>query len=226
MSYSIGNGSKVILSGGGDEKQSLLLDNFFLQNIKINGTLLYIPIALRGHRLFSGAEIWFKSVFSLHKREDVNILTLKDLSNSVNLNNFDAIYIGGGNTWSLLKELIEFRFIEKIKSYIKLENKIIYGGSAGAIILGENISCQNDEVITSFSVESGLSLIDKYSVTCHYEGDNEQETLIRNWVSKNQGRKLLALSENGGIVFFNDGKQKIFGTGHFLFDDLEKTELL
>jgi len=50
----------------------------------------------------------------------------------------ETIYIGGGNTFKLLKELKESGFDKELLKFIK-EGKPVYGGSAGALILGKNI---------------------------------------------------------------------------------------
>ena len=44
-------------------------------------TLLYIPIALRGHKLYPTANLWMKSITELHQRGDVQFETADDLSN-------------------------------------------------------------------------------------------------------------------------------------------------
>lgn len=224
MSHLIGAGSRIFLSGGGDETQSFLLDNFFLQNIPENGNILYIPLALRGHRLFEGAEEWFTSLLSSHKREDISITTLQNADSTIPLDSFDAVYIGGGNTWSLLKELKESHFNTKLQDYIALPHKMIYGGSAGAIILGAKISCQNDQRVESFEDENGLDLLSGKSVTCHYEGSGEQETLVANWLSAHQ-TELLALSEDNGIIISDDGTETVLGTGHASFTEHSKKSL-
>jgi dipeptidase E len=188
--------STIILSGGGDEKQSLLLDNFFFQKIKDNGSILYIPIALRGHRYFDGADQWFKGVLSLHNRKDINITTIKDLNNSLDLNNFDAVYIGGGNTWNLFKEIKESGFDKNLKDFSSLPDKILYGGSAGAIIFGKYISCQHDEKLIDIE-DSGLDLIGDNSVACHYETSRDGD--IENWYDEKMSN-VIAISEDSEVI--------------------------
>lgn len=212
----LGSESKIILSGGGDQHKSLALDGFFFGKIPKNGTILYIPIALRGHRLFEGAESWFKSITTLHNRNDIRVETMTDLSADISLENFDAIYIGGGNTWNLWKEIKDYHFDEFIFSFLSLKNKILYGGSAGAIICGNDISCQSDtkEIDTD---TTGLQLLGGYSVSCHYE-DNRKE-FVKSWHSE-KGDDVIALSEDGGIIFNEEFKiERIFGVGHYIFAD-------
>ena len=129
--------NRIYLSGGGNEKQSFPLDKFFFSSLPENGRFLYIPIALRGHKLYPTAHLWMKSVLELHNRNDVQFETADDLSKYgfENLKVFNGIYIGGGNTWSLMKELKDSGFSNALIQYIQSGGKV-YGGSAGAIIFG------------------------------------------------------------------------------------------
>ncbi|WP_236809547.1 Type 1 glutamine amidotransferase-like domain-containing protein [Bacillus glycinifermentans] len=54
------------------------------------------------------------------------------------MDRFSAVYIGGGNTFRLLKHVTDTRFNDILQSYAK-RGGIVYGGSAGAIILGKHI---------------------------------------------------------------------------------------
>jgi len=49
------------------------------------------------------------------------------------LQKYDTVYIGGGDTFKLLKLIRESGFDEKLLRYYK-SGGAIYGGSAGAII--------------------------------------------------------------------------------------------
>ncbi len=211
------NNSTIILSGGGSEKQSLLLDNFFFDNIKKNGSILYIPTALVGHKMYDGAENWFKSVIELHDRNDISLDTLIDFNKYQNLDKYDALYIGGGNTWKLRKAFKENNFDEKILDFI-CKNKILYGGSAGAIILGENVSCQKDEEITDPEIK-GINLIGGYSIACHYS--EERDLDIKKWCEYNN-KNIIAVPEDSGIIFINGNLSMIGGSDCFIFDSETK----
>ncbi|MEX2460688.1 MAG: Type 1 glutamine amidotransferase-like domain-containing protein [Paenibacillaceae bacterium] len=81
------------------------------------------------------------------------------------LKEYSSIFIGGGNTYKLLHEIRKARFDEVLNSFID-EGGIVYGGSAGAIILGKNIqTCShldiNDINIADFE---GLNKFNGYSI--------------------------------------------------------------
>ena len=95
-----------------------------------------------------------------------------------NLNDYACIYIGGGNTYKLLSELKSSGAFEKIKNYLINEDGIVYGGSAGAIIFGKDLdSCNTDDDNEVGLVDnSGLDLINGYSLLCHYTSRDEERT--------------------------------------------------
>ncbi|MDP2815615.1 MAG: hypothetical protein Q8O19_02935, partial [Rectinemataceae bacterium] len=68
------------MSGGGNEKQSFPLDKFFFDTLPKNGCFLYIPIALRGHKLYPTAHLWMNNIIELHQRGDVQFETVDDSS--------------------------------------------------------------------------------------------------------------------------------------------------
>ncbi len=215
------NNSTIILSGGGSEKQTLSLDNFFFNSLKKNANILYIPTALIGHKMYEGAENWFKSVIALHNREDLILDILKDFKIYKGLNKYDAIYIGGGNTWMLRKLLRENNFDEKLISFINKDNGIIYGGSAGAIVLGENISCQNDEKIEGMEYK-GFDMIVGYSVACHYDESKDSE--IKKWCLDNNSN-IIAIPEDSGVILNNNNISTIGNSKCFYFTGQSKKKI-
>jgi dipeptidase E len=197
--------SRIYLSGGGDEQQSFPLDKFFFGELPKDGRFLYIPVALRGSKLYSTAHLWMKKVLKLHKRTDLQFENVTDLSISQyeNLENFDAIYIGGGNTWNLMKEINNSTFSKKLIKYLK-NGGCVYGGSAGAIILGKNINTQNDENKMNLKDISGLGLLHDYSIACHYK-EAEQSDQFRKWAIYHNS-PIICLAEEAGLVLKNNSK--------------------
>ncbi|MBI2610039.1 Type 1 glutamine amidotransferase-like domain-containing protein [Candidatus Giovannonibacteria bacterium] len=189
----------LYLSGGGDEKQSFSLDKFFFEDIDNKARLLYIPVALRGHKLYSEAGVWMKSVLDLHNRMDIEFELWDDLSdkNYSDLEEFNAIYIGGGNTWNLIKEIREKNFGLILKKYLE-SGGLIYGGSAGAVILGNRIDAQDDKNEPALLDNIGLNILGKYSVATHYKAEFKEKYLA--WVSK-ENQPLLCLPEETGFAY-------------------------
>ena len=183
----------IYLSGGGNEQASFSLDRYFFGEIPVGGKLLYIPIALVGHRLYATAPQWFTKLVRMHNREDLTITAAKNFADVTDkLLEYDAIYIGGGNTNTLNKRAHESGFAEALQDYIKKGRGVVYGGSAGAILLGRYLdTCKEIDVINT----PGLDLLNDYSIFCHYEGQD-----ISDWQQHHDGRAI-TLAENEGIIF-------------------------
>lgn len=191
----------IYLSGGGNEKQSLLLDRYFFNKIPEKGRFLYIPVALRGTGLYPTVKHWMKKLLELHERTDVHFETADDLScyEYKEVKNFDALYIGGGNTWSLVQELRDSSFDDCLVQYLK-DGGQVYGGSAGAIVLGRKIDTHDDENILNLKEMSGFNLLKNYSVACHYKDD--QSDRFREWAIHNNS-PIICLFEETGLIIKN-----------------------
>lgn len=189
------------MSGGGNEKQSFPLDKFFFTTLPKNGRFLYIPIALRGHKLYPTAHLWMNSIIELHERTDTLFETVDDPSKYTleTLKEFNGIYIGGGNTWSLMQELKNSGFADILIQYIKADGQV-YGGSAGAIIMGKRINTHDDENNIGLEDVSGFNLLNNFSVACHFK--DEQNDRFRTWAIDNN-LPVACLPEETGLVIEN-----------------------
>lgn len=190
--------NRIYLSGGGNEKQSFPLDKFFFDTLPKNGRFLYIPIALRGHKLYPTAHLWMKDITELHERTDVEFETVDDPSkyDLDTLKGFNGIYIGGGNTWNLIQELKESGFADILIQYIEADGQV-YGGSAGAIIMGKRIDTHDDENKTGLQDVLGFNLLNNFSVACHFkEGQNDR---FKTWAIDNN-LSIVCLPEEAGLV--------------------------
>ncbi|MBU2640109.1 MAG: Type 1 glutamine amidotransferase-like domain-containing protein, partial [Nanoarchaeota archaeon] len=108
----------LILSGGTGKNKEKKLNDLFLKKVK-NEKILYIPIAMSSKRYPD----CYKWIISTLKKDVVMLTSFKE---KINLNNFKGIYIGGGNTFKLLKEIKENKWESKLKNF----KGIIAGGSA------------------------------------------------------------------------------------------------
>lgn len=187
---------RVFLSGGGSAKQTFDLDEVFLQDLK---KILYIPLAWPNDD-FDSCLRWFNSTMELHRKK-VKVDMLTDLSRKVELKDYDAVYIGGGNTFKLLKKIKDSKFDVKLIEYYK-NGGTVYGGSAGAIIWGRNIDiariCADADVnLVGLKNTSGFDILDGIDVQCHYS--NSQSDEHKEYV-KRSGRRVIAIPEDSALV--------------------------
>ena len=197
---------KLFLSGGGNEKQTIEIDNIFFNNIN---KVLYVPLAWPNDD-FQSCLKWFTNMTSIHKKVQITMLT--DANQEINLSKFDAIYIGGGNTFKLLKRLKESRLDKKLIKYLK-NGGTIYGGSAGAIIWGKTIDtamlCKDkDKNEVGIKDTNGFNLIKNYDIQCHFEDDQIKEH--QEYIKKT-GRNIIAIPEESAILVENN-KYTAIGT--------------
>lgn len=185
--------SKLFLGGGGDENQSALFDDEFFKYVK--GDLVYIPIAMTS-RPYGDCLKWFQRVVS--DRAPIHMWTNlydRSLSDLITVN---AVYIGGGDTGKLLDHVVKSGFHTALKAYLK-QGGIVYGGSAGAIILGQDIRTAREVCNTARVNYDGLNLLEGYSVYCHYQGTLEEQELIERLVSE-LNTSILTIPEETGLL--------------------------
>jgi len=194
---------KLFLAGGKNEEKLKEIDKFFtLKNI------LYIPIAWPNED-FNSCLKWFTDTINQNKKNKINMIT--DLTKKVELNNYDAVYIGGGNTFKLLKKIKESKFDKKLIDYFNNKG-IIYGGSAGALILGYDIKTSlicvdKDKNEVGLKDTKGLNLIKNYNIQCHFEDNQIEEH--RKFVEKD-GRGIVCIPEES-VLFFENENYKVIG---------------
>ena len=123
---------KIALAGGGGANDSRLLDEAFAAWIGPEGKLLYWPLALRGVRPFQSCLEWITAAFAPWGVTRISMWTDLSEHRAGELDEFDAVYIGGGNTFALLAQLRESGFDRHLKAYARRgkavridENKVI-----------------------------------------------------------------------------------------------------
>jgi dipeptidase E len=206
---------RFILSGGGDAEQSKEVDEFFVPLLP-NKRILYLPQAVvpqywtyekaldwfKGHKIFSDIDV------VVWKDEDFSGKTLDDLKE------FDAIYIMGGNTFTLLDKLRKFQFIDLLYQLLD-SGKLLFGLSAGSILMGKDISIaeigppgQADTNFVGITDFSGLNLLNNKVVYTHYRPEEDAQLFE---YSKKHSVEIIGIPEESGIYVEGD-KVKILGT--------------
>ena len=157
---------KLILNGGGcgeSVRESYKLFGDLVGNKKV----LYIPLAWNKGNIENCID-WFKGemkefgVTDIEQILDLNTLTIEKLQN------VGGVFIGGGNTFKLLKLLKESISFDNIKQVLD-KNVVFMGSSAGSMIFGKSIdsilkdeleikSC-NDENLVHLKDTNGFDIL-------------------------------------------------------------------
>jgi dipeptidase E len=148
-----------------------------------------------------------EKILNLHNRNDIQLCIWKNIPPLINLKEFHGIYIGGGNTWSLMKEIKSSIFYNSLINYIE-NGGLIYGGSAGAIIIGKRIDTQTDENAVDLKDFQGFDMLNGYSIACHF--NKKQTKKFKKW-SEDNNLPIICLPEDNGIVI-NSKKIKCIGS--------------
>lgn len=201
---------QIILAGGGEPEDELPLNRLFAKCTGTASRILYLPIAMDGVRVpYATCREWFSSVFrplGIHHFEMWTDIFAED---HARLNEFTAIFIGGGNTYRLLKLLRDSGFDQALMRFVA-QGGIIEGGSAGAIILGRDINtCAHmDANEVDLQETRGLNLIADHAIWCHYREDDDQR--IAAYIAT-AGFPVIALTERSGVQIADD---HLFAAGY------------
>ncbi len=191
------NQIRIIFAGGGDERESRPLDETFAGWVG-KGRLLYLPVALVDQPFIEAGVRWISAAFAPLGLE--NIIPWMSLAGKSpgDLAAFDAVYIGGGNTFYLLHQLRAHRLEAALADFICAGHPA-YGGSAGALVLSRTItpSSHMDENIVGLRDMSGLNLALGWAVWCHYTPADDRRIALH---LRRTRIPSVAVSERSGVV--------------------------
>lgn len=204
------------LCGGGAGTQ---VAEIFSEYIGQNAKILYIPLAMNLNKSNDCKE-WFSKEVEKYNVNFYMVESNKEL-NTINLNSYSHVFIGGGNTYKLLKELKEINFFKKLKDF----NGKIWGGSAGAIIFGKDInSCKiEDENNVGLTNTKGMNIVEDYSLICHLNKENFEKNTeyLKRYSLK---YKTIYLSEDD-VIYIKNNKIKIMGDKPYIIFEHGKYDI-
>uniref|UniRef100_T1GCE1 Dipeptidase E n=1 Tax=Megaselia scalaris TaxID=36166 RepID=T1GCE1_MEGSC len=125
-------------------------------------TVLFIPYALKNHDNYTktvsdALTKWGYKVEGIHTHSDPVEAVKKS----------EAIFIGGGNTFVLLKTLYEKKLIETIRSRVLEEHIPYIGSSAGTNVATRSIHTTNDMPVAYPPTFDALKLV-PFNINPHY----------------------------------------------------------
>lgn len=194
----------IFLAGGGSADDSKLLDERFVEILDHTKPLVYIPNAMKSRPYQSCLE-WFRSVMT--PLGVSNIEMWDDLRFRYPATEIAGVYIGGGDTVKLLKELRTSGFSDYVLE-VANAGVPLYGGSAGVIILGEDIRTSSEAKDLDDSESVGLKIVPGYSMVCHYHVS--EEAAVKQ-LTQRFGHSILAIPEKTG-GHLSDGVLTNYGT--------------
>jgi dipeptidase E len=214
--------NNLFLSGGGDIENTLILDGEFFSRLPDGAKILYVPIAMDENQIsYDACSDWFTKLISEHcidKEVDYRLWVEKE--HVLDMDMFDAVYIGGGNTYYLLKTFRDLGIDADLRSFIE-NGGLVYGGSAGAIIMGKSIATVSEENTIALPYDIGLGLLGNFSLRCHF---TDADVPLLKQRSLDLGQSIIAIPETSGIVV-GESAFTVFGDPVTLFVGGEMTEI-
>ena len=130
----------------------------FLGNVK---RVLFIPFALHDRDAYTATA---QKRFEKMKFELSSVHSAPDPKQAVL--DSDAVFIGGGNTFRLLKALYDFKLLDPIRARVEAGMPYI-GSSAGSNVAGPTIKTTNDMPIVEPPSFNALGLV-SFQINPHY----------------------------------------------------------
>lgn len=215
---------KIALGGGGEADDERPLAHVFAGWVGPAGKLLYWPIAMRGSVPFDACFDWIKATLGPLGVRDITMWSELSGHSRDELNSFDAVFIGGGNTYSLLSELVSSGFDAYLRIFIA-RGGAVYGGSAGAAILGRDIRTieHMDSNTIGFERTDGLDVAMGHAVWVHYRPESDDER-IHEYIAQ-YGHPVIAIAERSGVVLDKEGLRCVGYDPAYCVDPSGKKEL-
>jgi dipeptidase E len=183
------------LGGGGTGGDEALLWDEMLEGCR---RLLYWPFALKGAML-ADADAWLRDQIS-RRGSSAEVVTWTTLGRKkpAELDGFDLLFVGGGNTFRLLKHLKDHGFVEPVRQWVQAGGNY-YGGSAGAVIATDSIAIAEHEDSNNVGLLDldGLGLLSGIGFLPHYT--SHQENLARS-LSRRYRLPIVAVPEAAGLI--------------------------
>ena len=202
----------LYLGGGGDIETSIEIDTAFFANLSDNAKILYIPVAC-DFTSYENCYQWFSGLVGEYLKS-AQIEMMYDTV--VSFDDYDAIYIGGGNTYKLLDYVVKNNLKNEFIKFLSA-NKHIFGGSAGAIIFGSDISTVVEEK-ENYADNRALDMVKGFAIRCHYESKDD-DVFIK--ISNNIKKPLISLPEDGGLII-GENHFKVIGSVYKFNNGLKK----
>jgi len=210
---------RLLLNDGGHGEKTISAIRKLNEIIDHSKPILYIPLAMdEVKHPYGGCYEFIQGELSIVDVPTIDMVrTFKDLA-SKNLYYYSAIFMGGGNTYKLLKGLKESSAFENIREYI-INDGIVFGSSARTVIFGEDIAviASVDSNDVDLIDTKGFNIFDGISIFPHYTNKKSKLTEEQNVERHNNFTKsILDFSLSGGSVFAYSEEDTVYVNGEIV----------
>lgn len=185
---------RVFLGGGGSaEQESALWSEAFRPGARV----AVLPYAHAAKKDREATVAWIRGALAPYEPRSIVSLGAPEVADS-GFSDIDVLCIPGGNAFTLLRELRSTGLLGQLTAYLEGGGHL-YGGSAGAILAGTDISiaATTDLNDVGLSETRGLDLLNGMDVLPHYTAAMRKHAQSH---AQSTGRRVLALPESSGVV--------------------------
>ena len=218
---------KVFICGGGAGKQTARALRRLNEVIRHDLPCLYIPLAMEEDR-YDGCLEWITGELAGVDIPGIEMVRSAEELARKRLADYSFLFIGGGNTFRLLSEIKRAGMFGAIRTYLR-EGGVAFGGSAGAIIFGEDLeSCAlDDSNEAGLKDTGGFDVLGGVSFLCHFtnrtpEHDRRSEAYL---LEISDRRKTYALPEEDTLFLNGTELEEIVDRPYYIFENGKKTEV-
>jgi dipeptidase E len=198
-----GEAAEVAVTNNNDARLLLLISNSTLHGmgyldhaeaeignlVESRTRVVFIPFALHDRRAYAEkAQQRFRGM-------GLVLTSVHDVSNMARaILEAEAIFVGGGNTFRLLKALYDFNLLEPIRDSVAAGTPFI-GSSAGAIVAGLSLKTTKDRPVVQPPSFQALGLV-PFQISPHYldpdpssthMGETQEERILQ-FLEENEAR--------------------------------------
>lgn len=211
----------LFFNGGGCGEQVKESYQLFKKKVDTNKPLLYVPLAMEKEKYPSCLE-WISGELADFHFPKIDMITSAEELCSKNLDDYAALFIGGGNTYKLLAELKSCNAFSKINAFLE-QGGIVFGGSAGAILFGKSIdSCRHaDPNKVGLKEVAGFNKVFGAYIGAHYPNDDPAKTqrATECFTELSNDAPVIALPEDDTLVMNQNTVQIVGSKPYHLFKD-------
>lgn len=212
---------ELILSGGGDAIQTQEMNRYFVHALDERKSVLYIPLA--GDEDYRSYDSCYEYTCGLFPDTKVTMWTDLREKTYDDMRSFSGVYMSGGSVNKLLAELVTTGFDLLLKTFFA-DGGIIYGQSAGAIVLGSTVKHleKSEPKIASLHIGDALNLLEGYAVWCHYTAKDEDVVV---GCSKELEVPIVAIPDGTAVVVRKNSMHSIGETPPHVIRNGEKKNI-
>lgn len=211
---------KLLLNGGGCGEQTTIAVQQLNEIIDHTKPILYIPLAMdESDHPYDSCYEWITKELSLVDVPKIDMVRSFEELASKDYNDYSCLFIGGGNTYKLLKGIKDSGAFKKIKEYI-LNDGIIFGSSAGTVIFGLdiNIISSMDPNEVNLTDTLGFNVLNDMSFFPHYTNTKTKLTVEENMERHNKFTdSIIDFSNTIGPVIAFPEEDTIFIDGNNIY---------